>query len=359
MIVVVKIGTSSLTDKTGAVDTAAIGQLVDQMAEAHAEEHRLLLVTSGAITAGEAVLGIDRAEADAATLQALSTVGQHRLMATYEDAFSRHRIHVGQVLLAPGDFFERSRYLLARRVLERLLEIGVVPVVNENDAVADDAIGFGDNDRIAALVAHLVKADKLLLLTDMEGLFTADPRLDEEASLIAEIIEVNAEMEAAAGAAGSQQSRGGMASKLASAKMAAHSGVEAVIASSTRKGVVMGAIAGEDVGTVFRARPSKLSARKLWIGFAVPSKGCIKVDKGARTALLKDGASLLAVGAIEITGDFATGDAVDVTDPEGEVFAKGLVSMSSAQAKEAIGKRSTEMPEPTLLIHRDQIVLLG
>ena len=201
MIVVVKIGTSSLTGKTGAVDTAAIGQLADQLAEAHAEGHKLLLVTSGAITAGEAVLGIDRAEADAATLQALSTVGQHRLMATYEEAFSHHGIHVGQVLVAPSDFFERSRYLLARRVLERLLEIGVVPVVNENDAVADDAIGFGDNDRIAALVAHLVKADKLLLLTDMEGMFTADPRRDKEASLIAEIVEVNAELEAAAGAA--------------------------------------------------------------------------------------------------------------------------------------------------------------
>lgn len=357
MIVVVKIGTSSVTDETGAVDTAAIERVADQLAEAHAEGHRLLLVTSGAITAGEAVLGINREEADAATLQALSTVGQHRLMATYEDAFSHHGIHVGQVLVAPSDFFERSRYLLARRVLERLLEIGVVPVVNENDAVADDAIGFGDNDRIAALIAHLVKADKLLLLTDMEGLFTADPRRDEKASLIAEIVEVNAELEAAAGAAGSQQSRGGMASKLAAAKMAAHSGVEAVIASSARKGVVMGAIKEEDVGTVFRAQPSKLSARKLWIGFAVPSKGSIKVDTGARNALLKEGASLLAVGAIEATGDFATGDAVDVADPEGEVFAKGLVSMSSAQAKEAIGKRSTEIPESTLLIHRDQIVL--
>ncbi len=357
MIVVVKIGTSSVTDDAGVVDTAAIGRVVDQIAMAHEAGHRLLLVTSGAITAGEAVLGIDRTSADAATLQALSTVGQHRLMATYEDTFSRHDIHVGQVLVAPSDFFDRSRYLLARRVLERLLEIGVVPIVNENDAVADDAIGFGDNDRIAALVAHLVKADKLLLLTDMEGLFTADPRLDEEASLIAEIVEVNAELEAAAGAAGSIQSRGGMASKLSAAKMAAHSGVEAVIASSARQGVVMGAITGEDVGTVFRARQSKLSARKLWIGFAVPSKGCIKVDAGASKALLKGGASLLAVGATEVTGDFAAGDAVDVVTPDGEVFAKGLTSMSSTQARESIGKHSSEIPDSIPLIHRDQIVL--
>ncbi len=382
MIVVVKIGTSSLTKREiaagsgpagfsdsvapaavahAAIDHAAIASLAAQAAAAVNDGHQLLVVTSGAITAGESVLKISRENANSATLQALSTVGQSRLMAAYEQAFTEHGINVGQVLVAPSDFFERSRYLLARGVLERLLELGVVPVVNENDAVANDAIGFGDNDRIAALVAHLVRADKLLLLTDTEGVFTADPRVAQDASLIAEVEEVDAKLEAVAGKAGSFQSRGGMASKLSAAKIAAHSGVEVVIALSKRENIIQDAIAGREVGTVFHPRDSRLSARKLWIGFALPSKGKVIVDGGAARALLDKGSSLLTVGVTEVSGEFVAGDAVEVQTSDGQVVAKGLVSLASQQAAQAAGKRSSELPQNSNaeLIHRDHMIVLG
>jgi len=382
MIVVVKIGTSSLTSRQAAgpaagvtstpaanpalasapaaINHVAIASLAVQVAAATQSGHRLLLVTSGAITAGESVLKLSRENADPATLQALSTVGQSRLMAVYEQAFAKHSLTVGQVLLAPSDFFDRSRYLLARNVLERLLELQVIPIINENDAVANDAIGFGDNDRIAALLAHLVRADMLLLLTDTAGLFTADPHASQDASLISEIVEVDAELEAAAGAAGSFQSRGGMASKLSAAKIAAHSGVQAVIASSVRENVIQDALAGREVGTVFQPKPTRLSARKLWIGFAVPSRGKLTVDAGAAGALLGQGSSLLAVGVTDVAGEFAAGEAVEVQTPDGKVFAKGLAGLSSRQVRQVAGKRSEELSSEVdaKVIHRDQIILL-
>lgn len=365
MIVVAKIGTSSLTrrddDGKAAIDHHAVRSLATQISAATDSGHRLLLVTSGAITAGESVLNISRENASPDTLQALSTVGQSRLMAVYEDAFAACEKKVGQILLAPSDFFERTRYLLARGVLERLLALRVIPIINENDAVADDAIGFGDNDRIAALVAHLVRADKLLLLTDTEGIFTADPKDSKDASLISEVVEIDAELEAAAGQAGSFESRGGMASKLSAAKIAAHSGVEVVIARSSRDNVIADAIAGREVGTVFHPRDSRLSARKLWIGFALPSRGKITVDDGAARALLDKGSSLLTVGVVAVSGSFSKGDAVEVLTADGQTVAKGLVAMSSQQANKAKGKRSEDLARDmdAELIHRDHLMLLA
>ena len=209
-------------------------------------------------------------------------------MGLYDDALAQSGLTAGQVLLAPRDFMIRQQYLYARGTLERLLELGVVPVINENDAIADDEIRFGDNDRLSALVAHLLGADLLVLLTDTPGLLTADPRLDQSASLIEEIVEVDQEIEALAGATGSGRGSGGMASKVTAAKIAAWSGVRAVIADARRPGVMAGAVAGEAVGTVVQPREKRLASRKLWIAFAVGASGTVVVDAGARRALVEE-----------------------------------------------------------------------
>jgi glutamate 5-kinase len=298
---------------------------------------------------------------DTVTLQAVSAVGQSRLMRVWDDVLAGHGLVGGQVLIAPLDFMERSQYLHARATLERLLALGVVPVVNENDALADDEIRFGDNDRIAALVAHLVRADVLVLLTDTPGLYTADPRLDADASLIQEIVEVDAELEAVAGAGGSGRGSGGMASKLAAAKIAAWSGVRAVIAAADRPGVLADAVAGvAGVGTAVRPRGKRLAARKLWIAFAVGSHGRVVVDEGARRALVERGVSLLPAGVREVRGRFVADDAVEVAGPDGRVFAKGLVRVGAKELAALAGRRTSELPDgvPHEVVHRDDLVVL-
>jgi glutamate 5-kinase len=360
--VVVKIGTSSITDDTGAIDEAAVTKLCAEAAELRAGGHLVVLVTSGAIAAGLPAVGITgERPKDSVTLQAVSAVGQTRLMRVYEQAFTDRGIVAGQVLLAPLDFVVRQQYLHARDTLERLLELGVVPIVNENDAVADDEIRFGDNDRLAALVGHLVSADLLVLLTDAPGLLTADPRLDSTASLIEEIVEVDHELEAMAGSGGTVRGSGGMASKLAAAKIAAWSGVRAVIAQASREGVLDDVVAGRPgAGTVIHPRARRLSARKLWIAFAVGSSGTIVVDGGARTALLERGVSLLAAGVREVNGAFAPDEAVEIAGLDGKVFAKGLVRVGAAELASVAGRRTADLPEgtPHEVVHRDDLVVL-
>ncbi|MFN0092613.1 MAG: glutamate 5-kinase [Acidimicrobiales bacterium] len=361
MIVVAKIGTSSVTDPAGGVDRAAIAKLCSEAAHVRGRGHHVVLVTSGAITAGVTALELSARPRDAVTLQALSAVGQSRLMGVYDEALSRHGLVGGQVLLSPLDFFDRSQYLHARGTLLRLLELGVVPIINENDAVADDAIRFGDNDLISALVAHLISADLLVLLTDQPGLLTADPRIDASASLIEEIVLIDAALEAVAGGAGSVRGSGGMASKLAAAKMAAWSGVRTTIAAARRERVLVDAVAGQPgVGTVVLPHERKLTAKKLWIAFAAPAAGSVVVDAGARRALLERGASLLPAGVVEVRGRFAPGDAVEVLDPTGEVFAKGLVALDAGSLAAVLGRRTAALPNgaPHEVIHRDDLVLV-
>jgi glutamate 5-kinase len=295
------------------------------------------------------------------TLQAVSAIGQTRLMRVYEAALSDHRLVSGQVLLAPLDFMVRQQYLHARSTLTRLLELGVVPVVNENDAIADDEIRFGDNDRLAALVAHLVSADVLVLLTDTPGLLTADPRLDASASLIEEIIEVDHSFERMAGGAGTARGSGGMASKLAAAKIAAWSGVRAVIAQASREHVLTHAVRGETgAGTVVLPKSKRLPARKLWIAFAVGSAGTVIVDDGARRVLLERGVSLLAAGVVDVRGGFEADDAVEIAGTDGVVFAKGLVRLDAAGLREVAGRRTGDLPDgvPHEVVHRDDLVVL-
>jgi glutamate 5-kinase len=362
VIIVAKVGTSSITDIHGEIDVAAIDKLCAEVAALRGRSHRVVVVTSGAIAAGLPALGLSGTRpADLATLQAISAVGQSHLMRVYDDALARHGLVGGQVLLAPLDFVHRSQYLHARGTLTRLLDLGVVPVVNENDAVADDEIRFGDNDRLAALVAHLVNADVLVMLTDTPGLLTADPRLDEEASLIEEIVEVDHELERVAGGSGSVHGSGGMASKLAAAKMAAWSGVRTVIAAADRPGVLVAAVDGEaGAGTVVRPHDRKLSARKLWIGFAVASSGTVVVDDGARRALVERRTSLLPAGVVDVLGDFDADDAVEVADPSGQVFAKGLARYAANVLKDIAGSKTSELPDgfPHEVVHRDDLVVL-
>ncbi|MEM7275335.1 MAG: glutamate 5-kinase, partial [Actinomycetota bacterium] len=268
MKIVAKIGSSSLTTAAGEINHTAVAKLCAEVADLRSDGHHVVIVTSAAISAGLAPLGYtpDRRPRDAGMLRAASAVGQIALMSTYKGHLTNNGLAAGQVLLAPTDLWHRSRYLKSRGTLEALLAKGVIPVINENDAVADDEIRFGDNDRLAALVAHLVDADCLVLLTDTAGLFTSDPRQDAGASLIEEIVEIDQQLEAAAGGPGSTHGRGGMASKLAAAKIASWSGVETTIAQSDRPKVLREAVEGvAGVGTVFRPRNERLPARKLWI----------------------------------------------------------------------------------------------
>ncbi len=363
MIVVAKIGTSSITTSHGVIDRDAVAKFCAETAALRAAGHRVVIVTSGAIAAGLPALGYEEGARprDAVTLQAASAVGQTRLMRVYEEGLAAHGMVGGQVLLAPLDFMVRQQYLHARATLSRLLDLGVVPVVNENDAIADDEIRFGDNDRLAALVAHLVAADLLVLLTDAPGLLTADPRLDATASLIEEIVEVDHSLEALAGGTGTARGSGGMASKLAAAKIAAWSGVRAVIAQASRADVLEAVVAGEvGAGTVVHPRDRRLPARKLWIAFAVGSNGTIVVDEGARRVLLDRGVSLLPAGVTSIKGSFEVDDAVEIAGPDGKVFAKGLTRVAAVNLRTVAGLRTGDLPEgvPHEVVHRDDLVVL-
>jgi len=357
---VVKVGTSSITSEHGELDDASVMQLCDGVAAARARGHEIVLVCSGAIAAGLPALGMATRPSDIGTLQAVAAVGQPLLMERFGAILGQRGLLAGQVLLTPHDFGVRTQYLHARETLRRLLDLGVVPIVNENDTVADDEIRYGDNDRLAALVSHLLGADTLVLLTDTAGVFTADPRHDADASLIEEIVEVDAALEKVAGGAGTERGSGGMASKLAAAKIAAWSGVRAVIASAATPNVVADALAGRPVGTSFAPRAQRLSARKLWIAFAQGSSGRVIVDAGARRALVDGNKSLLAAGVRDVEGDFEADAPVEIVGDDGRVFAKGLSCFSAAQLRAAAGKRTTELPDgvPHEVVHRDDLVVL-
>jgi glutamate 5-kinase len=359
-LVVVKVGTSSITRETGELDDPALLKLCADLAGARAIGHQVVLVMSGAIAAGMPALGLTRRPTDIGTLQAIAAVGQPRLAERVNAMLSGHGIVAGQVLLTPYDFAHRSQYLHARSTFQRLLELGVLPIVNENDTVADDEIRYGDNDRLAALVSHLLHADLLVLLTDTAGLHTADPRSDENASLIEEIVEVDADLERVAGGTGTERGSGGMGSKLAAAKIAAWSGVRAVIAAASAPGVVVGAIEGRGVGTAFPPRPHRLASRKLWIAFAQGSEGRIVVDAGARAALVNGGKSLLPAGVRHVEGHFDADAPVEIAGDDGAVFAKGLTRYGAVSLREVAGKRTGDLPDalPHEVVHRDDLVVL-
>jgi glutamate 5-kinase len=360
MRLVAKIGTSSITDTLGVIDGKVVDNLCDQLAALRASGHEVILVSSGAVSAGVAALGMSARPTDMPTLQAISAAGQSRLMGTYNVSLARHQLVAAQVLLVPNDFVDHRQYLHARSTLLRLIELGCIPIINENDALASHSLRYGDNDRIAALVAHNVNADLLVLLTDTTGLFTADPRTDPDAELIREVLADDPLLTVSAAATGSLRGSGGMASKLAAAKMASWSGTRAVIASADQPDVLVEAAAGKLVGTTFQPGERRLPARKLWIGFASQVEGVISVDDGARRALVERGTSLLPAGVTGITGTFDEGDVVEVRDNHNAVVARGMVLSDADTLRGIIGKRTSDLPSHVAheVIHRDDLVLL-
>jgi glutamate 5-kinase len=355
--IVVKVGSSSITGAGGGLDEAAIGSVVDQVAALVASGHPTVLVTSAAIAAGLPALGLTERPAAIADLQVAAAVGQSKLMERYSSLFGAHGIEVGQVLLTKDVLGARGQYLNARSALGRMLELGVVPIVNENDTVAVDEVRFGDNDRLAAIASHLVGAGMLVLLTDTAGLFTDDPRLTERAELLTavehsdEILDRIRET-TGKGALGS----GGVATKVVAARMAAFSGVPTVIGSAKVPNIVARAVAGEDVGTWIDPRDTRLAARKLWIAFGLHAAGSITIDDGAVRAVTEAGRSLLAAGVTDVEGAFERGEALEVLDSEGTLCAKGIARVSSEGIREQRGQHSSAVGGE--VIHRDDLVVL-
>lgn len=360
MRIVVKIGTSSLTDDHGRIRSDVIASVAAQLSAARAEGHDVILVTSGAVASGVAGLGMSERPNDVLSLQALSAVGQPQLMAAYNAALSQHSLVAAQVLLVPHDFVDRQQYLHARDTIHRLLELGCIPIVNENDAIANNEIRYGDNDHLAALLSHLVGADMLVLLTDMDGLFTADPRTNPNATIISEVAADDPLLAVSTSGAGTDRGSGGMSSKLAAAQIASWSGVTAVIASASATNTVLRAASHENIGTRFLPHDRQLSARKLWIAFAAEVEGTVTVDEGAQKALVERGTSLLPAGVTAVSGSFDTGAVVNVVNNAGDLLARGMSAMSSDVARDAAGKRTADLADMSVVeaIHRDDLVVL-
>lgn len=354
--VVVKIGTSSLTGNEPGIRREAVRSVVANVESALVAGHPTVLVTSGAIAAGLPAMGLTERPGDIPGLQVAAAVGQNRLMAMYTEEFEKMGRQVGQVLLTRDVLARRDQYLHARTALERMTSLGVVPVVNENDTVVVDELRFGDNDRLAAIVSHLVAAGMLVLLTDTSGIYSGDPWMTDTAELLSAVRHTDEVLDQLR--INSSQGRfgsGGVATKVAAARMAAWSGVPTVIAAATEAGVVERAIAGEEVGTWVDPRESGLSARKLWIAFGTPSEGNVSVDEGAARALAESGKSLLPVGVTDVDGRFAQGAAVEVRHDDA-LIAKGLTMMSSDEIVRVRGEHSSVAGGE--VIHRDDLVVL-
>ncbi len=347
--IVVKLGTGILTDSRKLPDPAQMGQLVAQVAAARQAGREVVLVSSGAVGAGMGALGFDKRPRELAALQACAAVGQSRLMAQYESLFQRHDLRVAQVLLTHGDLADHDRHLNARNTLLTLLRHGVVPIINENDAVSVTELKFGDNDRLSALVACLLPADLLVILTSVDGLLHNFGQAD--ARLLTVVEHLDASIEGAALGTRSATAVGGMITKIEAARIATRAGIPVVIASGRREGTLERVLAGANEGTLFVPRPTKLRGRKRWIAFFQRPRGRVTVDAGARDALCRAGKSLLLPGVAGCEGSFAAGDLVSIHDPAGREFARGIAGVSAAQIRARKRTRSE-------VVHRDNLVLL-
>jgi len=359
--IVVKIGSSGLTLPSGGLDPRAVGDIARDVADLWEAGYPTVLVSSGAVAAGFPPLGMERRPSDLAGLQVSAAVGQGLLMQRYAEELAGRGRLAGQVLLTKDVFANREQYLNARRALELMLRAGVVPVVNENDTVAVEELRWGDNDRLAALVSHLVGAGLLVLLTDTPGLLSRDPRLHEDAELLQAVRHTDEVLDRLARAGPGPLGSGGMATKVAAARMAAWSGIPTVIAQARTPGVVARAVAGEEVGTWVEPRPGRLPARKLWIAFGQPAEGGLVIDQGAVAALTSAGRSLLPAGVTEVEGEFGAGAAVEVWGPGRELVAKGLVRIPAADLRPLLGRRTSEVARAGWageVIHRDDLVVL-
>lgn len=330
-LVVVKIGSSTLTNADGTIDEGFISQLCAQIAELHAQSHPVVVVTSGAAAAGRERLGFTSRPADIPSLQACAAAGQAALTEVYAKELARRGIACGQVLLTRRDLVDREGFLNARNTLDRLLGLGAVPVVNENDTVSVAEFTFGDNDMLGAIVSALVGASLYVILSDVDGLYTADPGTCEDAELIREVTSVDARVARIAGGAGSSVGTGGMASKVRAARAMLACGIPMVVCHGRRPNVVVDVVGGKEVGTRFANEDAPVhgSGRKLWIGLAEVPRGTVVVDKGASRAIVSDGASLLPVGVRSTSGTYAEGDVVSIVDEQGTEIARGVARYSS------------------------------
>ncbi|WP_324276813.1 glutamate 5-kinase [Blastococcus brunescens] len=356
--VVVKVGSSSLTTLPGGLDAARLSALVDHLGAARAAGREVVLVSSGAIAAGLAPLRLDGRPRDLATAQAAASVGQLRLVQTYADAFARHDITVGQVLLTSDDLTRRSHYRNAQQTVEKLLSLRVLPVVNENDTVATEEIRFGDNDRLAALVAHVARADALVLLSDVDGVYDGDPRVGP--AQLVETVTAPADLDAVVLGTAKRNGvgTGGMATKVEAAFIAAHAGVPVVVTSTQQAAA---ALAGELVGTLFTPMGRRPSARQFWLRYASRPRGRVLLDEGAVRAVRERHASLLAAGVTGVTGDFLADDPVELVGPDGVVVARGLVAYDAREMPGLLGRKTGDLaPEYRReVVHRDEMVLVG
>lgn len=338
--------------------------IVDDIAVQVKKGKQVLLVTSGAIAAGVESLGLEKRPTSIPKLQAAASVGQGLLVHRYSELFAVHHIPVGQVLLTQFDTTHRQQYLNARNTLTKLLQYGAVPVINENDTTAVDEIKWGDNDTLAALVGLLAKADLLVLLSDIGGLHTGDPRVSKEAKLLDKIDKITDEIEALAGGIGSKFGSGGMVTKIQAAKIVTCAGIGMVIADGRERGAIGKIVAGKSVGTYFAPAEKCVSDKKLWIAYGRIPQGTVVVDDGARKALCFGGRSLLPAGVVRVRGRFSVGDAVEVADTSGEVFARGLTNFASGELEKIRGKRTDEIArafpgqENEEVVHRDCLVIL-
>jgi glutamate 5-kinase len=361
---VIKVGSSLVTDEGRGLDRAAIAQWAEQIAALRAAGKQVLLVSSGAIAEGMQRLGWARRPREVHELQAAAAVGQMGLAQAYESCFAALGIRTAQILLTHADLADRVRYLNGRSTLFTLLELGVVPVINENDTVVTDEIKFGDNDTLAALTANLVEADALVILTDQAGLYSADPRRNPDASLLQEVRAGDPRLEAIAGGTGSHIARGGMITKVLAAKRAARSGASTVIASGRETDVLIRLAQGERLGTQLLASTEVLTARKQWLADHLQVKGSVHLDQGAVRALVNERKSLLPIGVVEVNGEFARGDVITCLGTDRREVARGLANYSSDQARRIAGRPSAEIEsvlgfvEERELIHRDNLVIL-
>jgi glutamate 5-kinase len=358
--VVVKVGSSSLTGRGGGLDAVRVDALVDALGSRLGAGVEIVLVSSGAIATGLPTLKLTRRPRDLATQQAAASVGQGILLAHYTGAFARHGRTVGQVLLTAEDVIRRSHYRNAQRTLYRLLELGVVPIVNENDTVATDEIRFGDNDRLAALVAHLVQADLLVLLSDVDGLYDGPPSR-EGSSLIADVRSEADLAEVEVGGTGSGVGLGGMVTKVEAARIATSAGIPVVLTSAAQAAE---ALAGASVGTLFHSTGERSGTRLLWLRHATAGRGSLVLDPGAVDAVVRRRLSLLPAGITSVTGVFVAGDPVDLLDENGNTVARGLVNFDSTELPDLLGRSTRDLARelgPAYereVVHRDDLVVL-
>lgn len=363
---VIKVGTSTITYPNGRMNLDQLERLVRQVADVANEGRQVILVTSGAIGAGMSRLGLTQRPKTIPEKQAAAAVGQGLLMQTYEKLFGEYGHTVAQVLLTREDIADRRRHLNARNTLLTLLRYGVIPIINENDTIAVDEIKFGDNDTLGALVTGLVNAELLILLSDVDGVYDADPRTVPEAQLVPLVTDLTDAIQAAAGGPGSAQGSGGMATKVQAAKVAMESGAAMTIANGARPNVIREILNGEDVGTLFTPRRRPLEMRKRWIAFFNTPHGEVVIDDGARAALVDHGKSLLPIGVLDVRGHFDEGELVCVRDTNGHEVARGLVNYSAEQLSQVKGLGSRTIEERlgdklhyAEVIHRDNLVLMS